>query len=331
MSHSTLPWIEKYRPTDFDGIISQENIVKTFRILIERKTLPHTLLYGMPGTGKTSTIMVCAKIMYGEYYPYMVLNLNASDARGIQIVRNIIKQFVLSKSIVPNEMHKLVILDEVDAMTLDAQAILQKIMEDFSYCARFCLICNNIQYITLPLQSRCIKFRFSPLHNEQDNFYNKMCNIAKCENIQYAPDGINAIIKRSKGDMRTALNILQSTCNTFDTITELNVNYSCGYPLNSDTILIIDALFTQPLQTAFETINNIKRNNHYSLCDIINEIHDYIYDIILTNKQNPHINKLTQDKLIIIFENLKQIEINQYTSAVEDVQVSALVSIFKII
>ena len=158
-----LPWIEKYRPNKLNDIISQKEIVHSLRIYFKNVSFPNLLFYGMSGCGKTSTIMACAKELYKDKYPYMVLELNASDDRGIDIVRNKITQFVLSKSLVSMNAIKLVILDEADAMTIDAQVILRKIIEVYIANARFCLICNNIQNITPALQSRCVKFRFSPL------------------------------------------------------------------------------------------------------------------------------------------------------------------------
>ena len=142
---STLPWIEKYRPRKLTDLISHTQIRQTLEKYIENKNLPNLLLYGSPGTGKTSTILAASKNLYGGSFKYMVLELNASDDRGINTVRNTIKTFAESKPPIQNDVNvKLVILDEADAMTKDAQAALRRMMEKYSKTTRFCLICNHV-------------------------------------------------------------------------------------------------------------------------------------------------------------------------------------------
>lgn len=140
-----LPWIEKYRPRQLSDLISHTQIRQTLEKYIENKNLPNLLLYGSPGTGKTSTILAGSKLLYGPTFKYMVLELNASDDRGINTVRNTIKTFAESKPPIQTDLQfKLVILDEADAMTKDAQAALRRMMERYSRTTRFCLICNHV-------------------------------------------------------------------------------------------------------------------------------------------------------------------------------------------
>merc|ERR1712166_1243888 len=145
-SSSDLPWVEKYRPESLDDVVSQDNIVQTLTRLVENKMMPHLLFYGPPGTGKTSTILAIARQMYGKNLQTMVLTLNASDDRGISVVRNQIKEFA-STRMVFSSGHKLIILDEADAMTNDAQMALRRVIEKYTKNVRFCIICNYVSKI----------------------------------------------------------------------------------------------------------------------------------------------------------------------------------------
>lgn len=220
MSHKTisipnlinLPWVEKYRPRTMDQIISHREILKSLTNFMEKKTLPHLLFFGPSGSGKTSTIKCCAKKIYGEYTDCMVLILNASNERGIETVRTKIKNFVSNQNriFLPMDIRnifKLVILDEIDSMTVEAQGMLRQTIEKNSSTTRFCLICNDIDKINIALQSRCALFRFSPLNN--DDMREKLCEILTIEKIKCEDDAIDAIIKISKGDIRAAINFLQ--------------------------------------------------------------------------------------------------------------------------
>ena len=157
---SNLPWVEKYRPKNLDDLISHTQIRETLNRFISQNNLPNLLFYGPPGTGKTSTMVACARKLYGSAASYMMIELNASDDRGINTIRNTVKTFAESHSPISCEIgFKLVILDEADAMTKDAQAALRRMMEKFSNTTRFCLICNYVSRIIAPITSRCAKFR----------------------------------------------------------------------------------------------------------------------------------------------------------------------------
>ncbi|GMI10300.1 hypothetical protein TrRE_jg11793 [Triparma retinervis] len=159
MQEVALPWVEKYRPSSLTDLVAHEEIISVLTKLIESDKLPHLLLYGPPGTGKTSTIIAMAKKMYGEKkYKGMVLELNASDERGIDVVRNQIREFAGTRQLFSSGT-KLILLDECDAMTSDAQFALRRIIEKYSTSTRFCLICNYVSKIIPALQSRCTRFR----------------------------------------------------------------------------------------------------------------------------------------------------------------------------
>lgn len=338
-----LPWIEKYRPTTLDGIISHEDIISTLKTFIKSNCLPHLLFYGPPGSGKTSTIAACAKELYGKYYPFMVMELNASDDRGIEVVRTKIKKFVTSKSVFfddnetnqdPDNIFKLVILDETDAMTDDAQAILRKVVEEFTGYTRFCLICNYIQKIIPALQSRCTKFRFSSL--QSDKIRTSIIKIARLEKLKITKSGIKTIISRSNGDMRKVLNILQSVGMSYNTINEKNVNKSIGYPQRSDMEQIISSLATNNFKESYDTINKLKYDKGLSLNDIIQEIHnetveyilrDQFYDIELSKEL---LKRYDTNQLAFILDKMRDIEYNQSVNTSDDIQLSALIGIFQL-
>jgi len=163
---ASLPWVEKYRPNSLDELIAHEEIIQILNKLIDSNKLPHLLFHGPPGTGKTSTIIACAKKMYGSNYASMALELNASDDRGIDVVRDQIKEFAGTKKLFSSGV-KLIILDEADAMTNEAQSALRRVIEKYTSNTRFCLICNYVNKIMPALQSRCTRFRFAPLRPEQ--------------------------------------------------------------------------------------------------------------------------------------------------------------------
>lgn len=207
-TNDSLPWVEKYRPKSLDELVAHDEIISTINALIDNNRLPHLLLYGPPGTGKTSTIIACAHRLYGDKYGSMVLELNASDERGIDVVRDTIKNFASTRQMFSNAP-KLIILDEADAMTSAAQMALRRVMEKFTRNARFCMICNYSNKIIPALQSRCTRFRFAPLSPEQAIARTK--DIADAEHLNYTSEGLEACVRLGNGDMRRCLNILQST------------------------------------------------------------------------------------------------------------------------
>ena len=333
----TLPWIEKYRPTKLDDIISQKNVINVLKTSIETKSFPHLLFYGPPGTGKTSTIMACARELYGDYYPYMVMELNASDDRGIEVVRHRIIKFANTKCVFfgdnpseRNDIFKLVILDETDAMTDDAQAILRKVVENCADNTRFCLTCNKIQKINLALQSRCTTFRFSPLN--KDSIRKKVLYIIKEEGVKATTKGINVIIKRSGGDMRKVINMLQSTSMAYNVVSESNVNKRAGYPQRKQIEKIFNTLVISDFNKSFEDISEMMKSFGLSLTDILHELHNIIVEYISNDvKGNFKLNFLNEDNMKIILDYLRKIEFNQSVNTTENIQLSALVGVFCII
>lgn len=207
-------WIEKYRPKKLNNIVGQKNITITLKKLCDGKsTIPNLLFYGMPGTGKTTTILALCHELFGpNNFNNRVLELNASDERGIDVVRekvlNFAKKSLSSPDInYPSPPIKIIILDETDALTYDAQTALRKIMEDYLKNTRFCLICNYIEKIIKPLVSRCMFFNFKPIDNKI--IVNHLKLIAEKEKINLDKEIIENIYNSYNGDLRQAINQLQ--------------------------------------------------------------------------------------------------------------------------
>ncbi|KAL0947090.1 hypothetical protein HGRIS_013231 [Hohenbuehelia grisea] len=213
------PWVEKYRPKTIDDVSSQEHTMAVLRKTLTSTNLPHMLFYGPPGTGKTSTILALSRQLFGpDNFRNRVLELNASDERGIKVVREKIKNFARQTpraqavgsdgKTYPCPPYKIIILDEADSMTQDAQGALRRIMETYARITRFCLVCNYVTRIIEPLASRCSKFRFTPLDTSSAG--SRLSMIATAEHVQIDPLVLDALIGTSGGDLRRAITYLQS-------------------------------------------------------------------------------------------------------------------------
>lgn len=211
-----LPWNEKFRPKTLNDIAHQTTIVSALKRSMESANLPHLLFYGPPGTGKTSTILAVARELFGpRLMKSRILELNASDERGIQVVRHKVKNFakvaVGTSNLDPDHPcppFKILILDEADSMTREAQSALRRTMERWSKVTRFCLICNYVSRIIAPVSSRCAKFRFQSLPREE--IIGKLEQICKSEGIQASKETFTALELVSGGDLRKAITFLQS-------------------------------------------------------------------------------------------------------------------------
>ncbi|MBU1246009.1 MAG: replication factor C small subunit [Nanoarchaeota archaeon] len=200
-------WTEKYRPQTFDEIKGQDKIVDRVKAFVDQKNMPHLLFAGPAGVGKTTLSLVIAKQMFKEDWQYNFLELNASDERGIDIVRNKIKDFARTKSI-KDVPFKIIYLDECDSLTKEAQQALRRTMENYTNTCRFILSCNYSSKILDPIQSRCTVFRFKPL--EEKDIKDIIKNIAHTEKLKVSDSAIKVLIEVTGGDARRLENILQS-------------------------------------------------------------------------------------------------------------------------
>lgn len=201
-------WSEKYRPKTLNEIVNQREIVTRLKTFVEEKNLPHLLFVGPAGVGKTTSILALARDLYGSSYRNFILELNASDERGIGIIREKVKNFARTSAIASPVSFKILIMDEADHLTSDAQHALRRTMELYTNTCRFCLLGNYSENIIDPIQSRCSVFRFSPL--EEVELKNYIKEIALKENLKIVDEGLDAIYQASKGDVRKAINMLQA-------------------------------------------------------------------------------------------------------------------------
>ncbi|CAK7895863.1 replication factor C subunit 4 [[Candida] anglica] len=217
-----LPWVEKYRPHKLDDIVGNEETVERLKLIAQDGNMPHMIISGLPGIGKTTSIHCLAYELLGpELYQSATLELNASDDRGIDVVRNKIKQFAQTKIRLPPGRHKIIILDEADSMTPGAQQALRRTMEIYSNTTRFAFACNQSSKIIEPLQSRCAILRYNKLADSQ--VLERLLEIVKAEEVQYNSEGLQALIFTAEGDMRQAINNLQSTVAGFGFVNDVNV------------------------------------------------------------------------------------------------------------
>jgi replication factor C subunit 2/4 len=315
-SSSSIPWIEKYRPKNISDVISQDNIINMLKTSIKNNNLQHLLFYGPPGTGKTSTILALGHEIFGpEHFKNRIIELNASDDCGISAVRNKIK--VYAKNAVNKNSklppYKIIILDEADSMTSDAQSALRKIMEDFSHITRFCIICNYINKIIDPIASRCAKFKFLPIG--KNIMYKKLAYIADSEEIKYDPDVINTVIKLSNGDMRKAIMILQNIKYCKTDVDVKVVMEITGYINHIKSI--VQSIKVGP----FDNIVRISKsliNDGYAVDNYLEQFYEVIVndDTIDDNKKSDIVIHLSKNQKNIIDgadEYLQILDINMYT------------------
>lgn len=273
------PLTEKYRPKVFNEILGNEVVVDAIKSLVEKNGLPNMLFYGPPGTGKTTTIRAIAQKIYPEWR-LNVLELNASDERGIQVVRENIKSFASTSM---SGQVKLIILDEADSMTRDAQNALRRIIEDFSENARFCFIANYSHKIIPAILSRCCKFRFGPVKNKIGDRILKVC---KEEGIKIYEDGLEAMLKIFDGDMRKLMNDIEGMKSSFGIINEANVFNFNNIADKSVYKKMFDGLCTLSFDELCRKMDEITRSYSMDVNTILQEISLCVRDSSLLNKMN---------------------------------------------
>lgn len=278
MSVENKPWVEKYRPRLLDDVVNQEGIIRRLKQFVKDKSMPHLIFAGPAGTGKTTSALAIVKELYGSKRKINTtfLELNASDARGIDVIRTYIKDFAKAKP--PSDIHfKILILDEADNMTAPAQQALRRTMEKYTRNCRMILICNYSNKIIPPIQSRCVVFRFSSLSNEDIKIRVKF--VANKENLNISSDGLNALVDVSKGDCRRAINYLQS-CGTISKKIDQDVVFRVAGEVPPERIReILKTALNGHLQLSLKLLNDITAEYGLSGINIIKSLHREIYDL----------------------------------------------------
>ena len=269
-------WTEKYRPSKFHELVGQDEIVKRVESLTNSLNIPHLLFAGPAGTGKSTLALIVVKELYGANWRENYLELNASDERGINIVREKVKNFARTKSLgkVP---FKIIFLDEADALTPEAQQALRRTMENYSATCRFILSCNYSSKIIDPIQSRCAIFRFKLLEKKDIEKY--LMEIIKRENLTIKSEAIEIIYEGSEGDCRRATNLLQATASISPNITPELVSTIISNAKPKDIKVVLDYALAGDFQRAREKLLDVMLKESISGQDVIKAIQKEIWNL----------------------------------------------------
>jgi len=304
-------WTERYRPDSLSEIVGQDEITERLQAFVDEDSIPHMLFAGPAGTGKTTSAVALAKDLYGDEWNQNFMETNASDERGIDVVREKIKDFARTKPI--DAEYKIIFLDEADALTSDAQQALRRTMEQFSDNARFILSCNYSSKIIDPIQSRCAVFRCNRLEEEQVRSY--IMRLGEAEEFRISEEAIDAIMRVSSGDLRRVTNILQTAAIQKDEIDEDDV-YGVAASLRPDEIRnILDLALKEEFMEARDELSDLMIERGLDGQDVIDSIHREIYDLDIPDR----------GKLEII-ENLGEFEFRITEGGSPDIQIEALLA-----
>lgn len=269
-----LPWIEKYRPKNTEEILLDPFIKEKINKMIESKTIPNMIITGEPGTGKTSTILFLAKYLYNEKYSEYVLELNASDDRGLSIINNTIHPFC-KKKIDIKYSYKLIILDEADSITQKAQNLLSNIISEFRKNTRFVFVCNDYTQIIESIQSKCMIIKYPKI--DSNNLYFKIKTICDIENVKYTDEGINTLIFVSEHDIRQLINNLECIYYSFGILNEENIYKFIDKPKTFYISEILKACFEKDYIKTISIIKNLYFKG-YTPNDILLTFMKYLFE-----------------------------------------------------
>jgi replication factor C small subunit len=304
-------WIEKYRPQTLDDVHGHEDIVDRLQSYVAADDLPHLLFAGPAGVGKTTSATAIARAVYGDDWRGNFLELNASDQRGIDVVRDRIKNF--ARSSFGGYDYRIIFLDEADSLTSDAQSALRRTMEQFSDNTRFILSCNYSSQIIDPIQSRCAVFRFTPLSDEAID--GQIREIAEAEGIELTDDGLDALVYAAGGDMRRAINSLQAAATTGEVVDEEAVYRITSTARPEDIEEMVTAALDGDFLRARSRLDTLLTETGMAGGDIIDQLHRSVWDFGLSERA-----------AVRLMERIGEADYRITTGANEQVQLEALLA-----
>ncbi|MDR2944158.1 MAG: replication factor C small subunit [Methanosarcinales archaeon] len=311
-------WVEKYRPMTLDDVFGQEETIERLKSYVRSGNLPHLLFTGPPGVGKTASAVSIARELFGDFWAENFTELNASDERGIDVVRNKIKTFAKTAPI-GGASFKIIFLDEADALTNDAQSALRRTMEKYSGNCRFILSCNYSSKIIEPIQSRCAIYRFRSLTDEAVS--KRVKYIADMENLTITDDGLKALVYASAGDMRKTVNSLQAAAFIRRDIDEEAIYKITATARPEEVLDLIQTALAGEFNNAREKLNVLVFEQGLSADDVVNQIYRALFKI----------EDLSDSEMIRLIDAVGEIDFRITEGANEKIQLGALIAHFALL
>jgi replication factor C small subunit len=314
MENSTNIWTEKYRPKTFEEIVGQEDIVKKTQNLTKALNIPHLLFAGPAGTGKSTLALIIVKELFGVTWKENYLELNASDERGIDVVRQKVKDFARTKAL-GNVPFKVIFLDEADALTREAQQALRRTMENYTGTCRFIMSCNYSSKIIDPIQSRVVIFRFKLL--EKKDIEKRIKIISEKENLQISDDTIETLYEAAEGDCRRVINLLQASSSISPVISPELVSTLISAAKPADIKIVLEYALSGDFLKSKEKLLDVMLRESISGSDIIKSIQKEIWNLPIDNELK-----------VRLTEKTGEIEFRMVEGSDEFIQLEALLAGF---
>ena len=307
-------WTERYRPKKFDEVVGQEDIIKKVQNLTKAMNIPHMLFAGPAGTGKSTLALIVVKELFGVNWRDNYLELNASDERGIDVVRQKVKDFARTKAL-GNIPFKIIFLDEADALTKEAQQALRRTMENYTATCRFIMSCNYSSKIIDPIQSRCVIFRFKLL--EKKDIEKRVKYIAEKEGLEITPETIETIYEVSEGDFRRVINLLQAASSITPAITADLVSTLISAAKPAEIKIVLEYALSGDFLKAKEKLLEVMLKESVAGTDIIKALQKEIWNL-----------QIDDELKVRLTEKTGEVEFRMVEGSDEFIQLEALLASF---